>query len=41
MGDDIKMDLKEVYDGVDWIQLAQGRVYLRLLVNTLMSLCVP
>jgi hypothetical protein len=33
--DNIKMDLKEIgWDGVDWIELAQGRNQWRALVNT-------
>jgi hypothetical protein len=41
--DNIKMDLRELgINGADWIQLAQGRIQLRLaFVNTLMNLRVP
>jgi hypothetical protein len=40
--DNIKMDLREIgIDGENWIRLAQDRVQLRSLVNTLMNLRVP
>jgi hypothetical protein len=40
--DNIKMDLREIgWDGVDWIELAQGRNHWRALVNTVMNLRVP
>jgi hypothetical protein len=40
--DNIKMDFREIgWDGMDWIDLAQGREQLRALVNTVMSLRVP
>jgi hypothetical protein len=40
--DNIKMDLREIgWDGVDWIELAQGRDQWRALVNTVMNLRVP
>jgi hypothetical protein len=38
----IKMDLREVvWDGIDWIDLAQDRDQWRPLVNTVMNLRVP
>jgi hypothetical protein len=40
--DNIKMDLREiVWDGVDWIDLAQDRHQWRALVNKVMNLRVP
>jgi hypothetical protein len=40
--DNIKMDLREIgWDGVDWIDMAQGRDQWRALVNTLFKLRVP
>jgi hypothetical protein len=39
--DDIKMDLKTEWDGMDWIDLAQDREQWRALVNTVMNLRVP
>jgi hypothetical protein len=40
--DNIKMDLRDiVWDGVDWIKLAQDRDQWRALVTTVMSLRVP
>jgi hypothetical protein len=40
--DNIKMDLREiVWNGMDWIDLAQDRVQWRALVNTEMNLRVP
>jgi hypothetical protein len=40
--DNIKMDLRETgWDGMDWIDLAQGRDEWRALVNVLMNLRVP
>jgi hypothetical protein len=40
--DNIKIDLREIgWDGVDWVDLAQGREQWRALVNTMMSLLVP
>jgi hypothetical protein len=40
--DNIKMDLREIrWDGMDLIVLAQNRVYLTALVNTVINLWVP
>jgi hypothetical protein len=40
--DNIKMDLKEIGgDGMDWIDLAQGRDHWRALVNTVIIFQVP
>jgi hypothetical protein len=39
--DNIKMDLRERWDGVNWIDLAQDRDQWRALVNTVMNLRVP
>jgi hypothetical protein len=40
--DNIKIDLREiVWDGMDWIDLAQDRDQWRALVNTVMNLRVP
>jgi hypothetical protein len=40
--DNIKMGLKEIWcEGADWIQLAQGRVQWRALVDTVMNIRVP
>jgi hypothetical protein len=40
--DNIKMDLREiVWDGADWIDLAQDRDQWRALVNTVLNLWVP
>jgi transposase len=40
--DNIKMDLREIgWDGMDWIDLAQGRGQWRALVNTIMKFRVP
>jgi hypothetical protein len=38
----IKMDLREMgWDGVDWIDLAQGREQWKALMKTVMNLQVP
>jgi len=37
----IKMDLREVGEGKDWMELAQNRDRWRALVNTVMNLRVP
>ena len=39
--DNIKMDLREVGGGGDWMELAQDRGRLRALVNTVMKFRVP
>jgi hypothetical protein len=40
--ENIKIDLREMgWDGMDWIDLAQDRNHLRVLVNTVMNLRVP
>jgi hypothetical protein len=40
--DNIKIDLREkVWDGVDWVHLAQDRGQWRALVNTVTNLQVP
>jgi hypothetical protein len=40
--DNIKMTLREIgWDGMDWIDLAQDRDQWRVLVNSVMNLCVP
>jgi hypothetical protein len=40
--DNIKMDLRDIgWNGMDWIDLPQGRDRWRALVNTVMNLRVP
>jgi hypothetical protein len=40
--DNIKMNLREIrWNGMDWIDLAQGRDKRTALVNTVMNLQVP
>jgi hypothetical protein len=39
--DNIRMDLKEIWEGVDWLHLAQDLEQWRALVNTVMNLRVP
>jgi hypothetical protein len=39
--DNIKMDLRDKWDGMDWIDLAQDRDQWWALVNTIMNLQVP
>jgi hypothetical protein len=40
--DNIKMHLREIgWDGVDWIDMAQGKDKWRALVNTVLYLQVP
>jgi len=41
MEDNIKMDLREVGGGGDWMELAQDRDKWQALVNTVMNLWVP
>jgi hypothetical protein len=37
----IKMDLREIWDGVDWIDMAQDRDQWRALVYTVLNFRVP
>jgi hypothetical protein len=37
----IKIEIEIGWDGMDWIDLAQGRDHWRALVNTVMNLRVP
>jgi hypothetical protein len=37
----IKMDLREIWDVMDWIDVAQDRDQCRTLVSTVMNLRVP
>ena len=39
--ENIKMSLREVGGGIDWIDLAQNRDMWRALVNAIMNLRVP
>jgi hypothetical protein len=39
--DNIKIDLREIWDGMDWIYLAQDKDQWRALVNTVMTLRIP
>jgi hypothetical protein len=40
--DYIKIDLREIgWDGMDWLDLAEGSDQWRVLVNTVMNLRVP
>jgi hypothetical protein len=39
--DNIKIDLIERWDGLDWIDLAEDRDQRRVLVNKVMNLRVP
>jgi hypothetical protein len=36
-----KRDLKEIWNGMDWIELAQDRDQWRAIVNTVMNLRLP
>jgi hypothetical protein len=37
----IKMDFRDIWGGMDWIDLTQDRDHWRVLVNTVMNLRVP
>jgi hypothetical protein len=39
--DNMKIDLREIWYGMDWIDLTQDKEQWRVLVNTIMNLRVP